>query len=139
MCVLHVRSKLASFAKYLKMSRLPSYQSHEKGEISRYGKPYSDYGFSCIVSEKEWTDFEGQIEDAIRFLREHEDELRNLLGKYELDDIRLDFPFSSHLDEDCIAQFDYLPPELLKLAGNIGIGIELSHYVTEEYDGDPGE
>ena len=40
----------------------------------------------------------------------------------------LDFPFSCRLGDGVAVQGDYLPPELLTLAGGLGIGIALSHY-----------
>lgn len=136
MCVLHVSSKTDSFGDFLKEASLPFYRSWEKGEACALGKraPHDDYGFSCAVSEKAWTDLAGQIEDAHAFLREHSDSLERLLTGHVLSDIRLDFPYSCRLDEETFMQCDYLPPEFLKLAGELGIGIELSHYHPSEED-----
>ena len=130
MCVLHVTSETSSFAAFLRETGFPSYQSHEKGEVSTIGKrqPYEDFGFSSDVSERELTDLAGQIEDAHAFLRTQEDALRELMSSHNITDIRLDFPYSCRLDEQIFMQCDYFPPELLRLAGNFGIGIELSHY-----------
>jgi hypothetical protein len=138
MCVLHVTSESVSFSAYVARSALPVYRSHEKGDTLGRGKrkPYQDYGFSCVVSEREWTDLSGQIEDAATFLRQYEIELQKLIATHPVDDIRLDFPYSCRLDERIFAQFDYLPPEFLKMAGSLGIGIELSHYPASEADGD---
>jgi hypothetical protein len=70
MCVLHVSSDKNSFAGFLAETKLPVYDSHEKGDVKnqRKGTIQDDYGFSCDVSEREWSDTSGQIEDAIRFL-----------------------------------------------------------------------
>jgi hypothetical protein len=80
MCVLHVSSNRDSFANFLATTRLPVYQSHEKGEVKheRKGTTHDDYGFSCDVSERAWIDASGQIEDAIHFLEVHSAELRLL-------------------------------------------------------------
>jgi hypothetical protein len=136
MCVLHVRSKTKSFAGFLRKTGFPSYQSHEKGEVFGIRKPrLLDYfGFSSDVSKRDWEDLAGQIEDAHAFLREHEKELRSLRATHELTDIRLDFPYSCRLDDQILVQCDYLPPEFLKLAGDLGVGIELSHYPPHEED-----
>jgi hypothetical protein len=138
MCILHITSEAVSFSAYLAESTLPVYRSHEKGDIRGRGKrePYQNYGFSCIVSEREWTDLSGQVQDAATFLRHHEIELQKLIATHPVDDIRLDFPYSCRLDEQVFAQFDYLPPEFLKMAGGLGIGIELSHYPPAAADGD---
>jgi hypothetical protein len=137
MCVLHVTSETTSFEAFLTDTRFPAYKSHEKGEVSTIGKrqPFDDYGFSSIVSECGWKNLAGQIEDANAFLQTHERTLRKLLLSHEITDIRLDFPYSCRLDEHILMQCDYLPPEFLKITGELGIGIELSHYPpTDEKD-----
>ncbi len=130
MCVLHVSSNRDSFASFLATARLPVYQSHEKGEVKhkRKGTTHDDYGFSCGVSERAWIDASGQIEDAVRFLEVHSAELQSLVSQYQIDDIRLDFPFESRLSEQVFAQFDYLSPRLVRACAEYGIGIEISHY-----------
>jgi hypothetical protein len=136
MCVLHVTSETTSFAAFLRDTEFPAYQSHEKGEVSRIGKrqPYEDYGFSSNVSERDWSSLTGQMEDAIVFLRTHDQTLGKLLSSHDVTDIRLDFPYSCRLDEQIFMQCDYLPPEFLLLVGELGIGIELSHYPPCEED-----
>lgn len=138
MCVLHVTSETDSLAAFLRETEFPIYQSHEKGDVKTVGKrrPYDDFGFSSAVSEREWIDLQGQIEDAHAFLREHQEALRNLTARHKITDIRLDFPYSCRLGERVIVQCDYLPPEFIRLAGELGIGIELSHYPTIEEDED---
>ena len=142
MCVLRVTSETTSFAAFLRDTGFPAYQSHEKDEISTTGKrkPYDDYGFSSSVSECDWNNLAGQIEDANAFLRTHERTLRKLLSSHDITDIRLDFPYSCRLDEHIFMQCDYLPSDFLKLAGDLGIGIELSHYAIadEEENSEPG-
>jgi hypothetical protein len=132
MCVLHVKSKTTSFANFVKTSGLPFYQSHERGDLSPFGskEPYDDFGFSCKVSDKSWTD--GQVEEAVIFLHKYENELCKLVGEFEVNDIRLDFMCTCRLGEEYVAHFDYFPAEIVMLAGKIGIGIELSHYIAAE-------
>lgn len=139
MCVLHVSSKSKSFAEFLKKSTLPVYQCHEKGDAFLSGKrpPWEDYGFSCDVSKREFEDFAGQIDDANAFLHKYESELRSLISTCPVDDIRLDFPYSCRIHGNIIVQCDYMPPEFLRLAGDLGIGVELSHYPNTE-DGEEG-
>jgi hypothetical protein len=137
MCVLHIKSNTDSFKKFIKQSNLPIYSSHEKGGERFKGKrpPHNDYGFSCDVSTKEWNDFPGQVEDSIKFLKNHILELKQLIESYSIDDIRLDFPVECRLvRNELFTQCDYLPPELIKLAGQVGIGIEISQYWPSEDD-----
>jgi hypothetical protein len=138
MCVLHVTSESDSFTQFLRATGFPLYQSHEKGEISSIGtrRLYTDFGFSTDVSNREWTDLAGQIEDAYAFLRTHEEALRKLMATHCISDIRLDFPYCCRLGEQISVQCDYLPPALIRLAGDIGIGIELSHYPADNEESD---
>lgn len=134
MCVLHVESKSTSFTVFLEKSELEAYRAHCKGDQRDFGKrlPYEDYGFSSIVSEKEWDDFEGQINDALAYLKKHYSDLKRLIQTHTIDDIRFDLPYWSRLESGVIVQCDFLPPEFLKLAGELGIGIELSLYPRAE-------
>lgn len=119
-----------SFRKFLEETDMPVYRSFEKGEIPTTGRkrPYEEFGFSCEVSDREWTDLAGQIEDASQFLEKHRTSIFALRNTCEVDDLRLDFPYSLRLDEHVCVQCDYLPPDFLKLAGEMGIGIAMSLY-----------
>jgi hypothetical protein len=89
-------------------------------------------GFSVIVSDI-WGDLRAQVPDAIAFLREHELELARLASYPGVSDMRLDFPYARR--EGAAVQSDSLPPELLVLAGSLGITIELTLYQSErEWD-----
>ena len=134
MCVLHVTSKSSTFKAFLEKSKMPFYQSHEKGDQPKVGikSPYEDFGFSSEVSGGEWDDLAGQFEDAFNFLKKYEPQIQNLIRQYSIDDIRLDFPYECRLDEQIFIQSDYLTPDLLYIAGKLGIGIELSHYAVSE-------
>lgn len=127
MCVLHVTSLTKSFAAIMTGSELPIYKSHEKGEMHemRADNIYTDFGFSCDVSDCDWDDLPGQFSDASRFLKRHQLEILRIISGGEVDDIRLDFPY---FNRGQFCQCDYLPPKLLKRAGDLGIGIELSLY-----------
>ena len=65
----------------------------------------------------------GQSEDAIKFLRKHQSEISRLAEFPGADDRRLDFGYNNR---NAFVQCDYLSPELLALAGNLRVGIELS-------------
>jgi hypothetical protein len=85
------------------------------------------------VSTREWDDLSAQIADAIAFLQEHIDELKRLRQSFRIDDIRLDFPIESRLiGKELFSQCDYLPPELISLAAQTRMGIELSQYWPHE-------
>ena len=85
-------------------------------------------GFQCEVSSADGLIGE-EVGDALEFLGRYQADLRRLSSIPEIESMTLDFGYWLRIDgERCIAQFDYLPPELLRLAGEMGIGIELSLY-----------
>jgi len=132
MCIFHVSSNQHSFKDFLVANAdLPVYQQHEKGEkISNTsdGSVYEDFGFSCEVSDREWDDVDGQIVDMVSFLEVYAPYLKKLQTTHQIDDWRFDLPYECRLDENVFTQIEYLPPKLLLLAGQLGIGIELSQY-----------
>jgi hypothetical protein len=134
MCVLHVKSQDSPLRDFIDHSKMQIYQSHEKGELKKYRKNerFDFHGFSSVVSDRKWHDFEGQVEDALGFLKKYEDELHSLHKSDSISDIRLDFPCQCRLSMRTSFYGDYLPPELLYLAGKFGIGIELTHYFIPE-------
>ncbi len=94
-----------------------------------------DSGFNVVVSNATWTDLPGQISDACAFLEQHADELHALMLLKTIEDVRLDFPSELRIGKnDVVFQFDYFPPALLKAAGNLGVGVELSTYPCSEDD-----
>jgi hypothetical protein len=80
------------------------------------------------VSSPPDEDLGKQIEDALEFLNQYRDELSRLADTRGLTDLRLDFGVSR---KDVFVQSSYFPPELLKVAGSLGIGIEISIYGTD--------
>jgi hypothetical protein len=78
-------------------------------------------------------DFPGQIQDAIAFLRQYEKALSSLIESQQVDDIGLDFHYTCRLSDNNPAQFDFLPHELIRRAGSLGMAIELSHYRAYDY------
>ncbi len=138
MCILHVSSLTCSFKSFLGQTSLPVYRSHEQGDKARKMRDvyYDHYGFSCTVSEREWTDLDGQFEDAEKFIRKYEDEIKLLYESFEISDVRFDFPYECRLNgRDVCVQGDYLPASFAGLCGKYNIGIALSHYPACE-DGD---
>ena len=60
-------------------------------------------------------------------------ELRRLVKPSSIDDIRMDFPVENRLVSERLSiQCDYLSPELIQLAGQIGMGIDISQYWPSE-------
>lgn len=111
------------------LKQLPFEPDHmfRKGEIG-FGKKkrVCDYsGMNIGVSDADMDEFELQIKDAIGFLKDNEILLAEVMGFPGVAGAELDFGIEWR---DVAAQGDYLPPELVKLAGGLGIGVMISHY-----------
>lgn len=126
-CVLHVTGVDLDPALVLGGTGLQPYAQHRSGDLqtvgSHKGQPWEFGGFSLLVSNAD--DLKQEINDAIDFLRGNLDSLRIAISASTVEDARLDF---GYFRRPVFAQFDYLPPDFLRLAAALGIGIELSLY-----------
>ena len=86
-------------------------------------------GFTVVVSDASGDAFAQQIRDAIEFLRMHKEEVARLMRFEGLEGVELDFGVHQ---KNGFLQSSYLSPELLSMAGALGIGIEISIYDEKE-------
>lgn len=133
MCVLRVTGKRFDADLHLGLSGLTACRVFRAGEPRSQSKPEGKRnevsGFTVDVSRYSGADFTGQVIDAIAFLKEHEQVIAKLRSSPGVDDIRLDFPIDLRIDRhNIMAQFEYFPPELVSLAGLLGLGLEMSIY-----------
>jgi len=129
MCVLKLFSDTTSFKSFAEFTAMPVYSCMEKGDLSgKTGTVRKKHRISFDVSQKEWDDIQGQIEDAIAFLAKWEAELIALITSHDATDAYLDFPLYSRLNGNIVNQNDHLPKALVVLAGRIGLGIEMALY-----------
>ena len=122
MCVLRVSGKHLDVDVQLAASGLTPHRVFRAGEPRRSSRPDGERneqsGFTVDVSRGSWSSLEGQVSDAIAFLKRHGDALSILRAAAGVEDIRLDFPIDLRIDrETVLTQFDYFPPELVSLAG----------------------
>jgi hypothetical protein len=133
MCVLRVTGKSFDVDLHLAQSALEACKVFRTGEpmsSSRpEGKRHELSGCSVDVSRHPPHDLPAQIADAVAFLKKYETGITHLRSAPGVDDMRLDFPVDLRIDRTTVmAQFDYFPPELVSLAGALGLGLELSIY-----------
>lgn len=133
MCVLRVSGRAFDAEKYLTLSGLTADSVFRAGEPRFKSKPEGERrrssGFTVDVSHASWEDVRTQVEDAVAFLKQHEQTLTALRAAPGVEDLRLDFPVDLRIDRvHVMAQFDYFPPELVSRAGALGLGIEISVY-----------
>ncbi len=116
------------------LSFLP-YRVYRKGEpTGRSGRFHASGGFCCDVSSNDGL-LSAEASDALEFLSKHRADLARLRDDPTVGNVRIDF---GYYRRNVAVQCDYLGPELLRLAGELGIGFELSLYQTPE-EGDSPE
>lgn len=137
MCVLKVYSDNDSFKEFAETTSIPVYSMYEKGDCKSKLKEVvrTDYRISFDVSDREWDDIEGQIEEAILFIEKNFDELMVLMSTHSISKAYLDFPLYSRLDENIVNQNDHIPAKLIGLAGKLSLGIEMSIYSRNAFNG----
>jgi hypothetical protein len=96
-----------------------------KGERKGQNRSWISSGFTFVVSEASGDDLAQQIQDAIEFLQMHKEEVGRLMRFEGLDGVDLDFGVNR---KNGFLQSSYLPPELVTLAGALGVGLEISIY-----------
>jgi hypothetical protein len=133
-CVLRIYGKNFDVEGFLKETMLIPYSKFKEGDVMPFkwkGKSqYDSNGCTFDLSSADFDNFEQQKSDAIQFLRINFDSLLKLT-KYGLssDEVAL-IDFGIELNDSLAVQGEYLPPELLKLAGDLNFGIMLSQYST---------
>lgn len=129
-CVLRAGGELFDVDLYLSSSTLTACAIFHKGEpqSSLPGvkvRLSEKSGINVDVSDKDFADLDGQITDAMAFLRSNLAELQRLAVFPGVDGVLIDFAVEA---KDTFTQSYIFPAELLKLAGDLGISIEVSLY-----------
>ena len=119
-----ITSKLRPFRKSYKGQ--PKYKSKPDGEKL----PHSS--ISILTSKADFDNLKKQIADTIRFLKRDKDKLVHIASTKEIDYAILDFGIYLRIDrKKVLTQSETFPSELLKLAGNLNLDIELSIYPVD--------
>ena len=136
MCVLRVTGKQFDVDGQLASSGLTPCNVFRAGEPRSTSQPdreqHAVSGFTVEVSRASRSSLVGQVSDAVAFLQQHRDALAALRSAPGVDDLRLDFPLDLRIDRETVmAQSDYFPPELVSLAGSLGLALEVSIYPAD--------
>jgi len=130
-CVLRVSGRRFDVAAFLSRSRFKPCAVWRKGE-ARVGKrnppKHTDSGFNLVLSDADGPSADQQIRDALRFLKRHRLALERLRDQPGVEQLTLDFGTSQRSG---LAQFDHFPAALVSVAGELGMGIELSRYAID--------
>lgn len=131
MCVIHAMGQDFDTEAFVASSDLVPYRIRKKGDQTRRGRTIDASQVSFEFSGSPTPSLEIQIEEAVSFLRKHKSDVKALVDFPGVERVWIDFMNESRLSDEIVAQFDYLPPTLLKLVGELGLGIEISTYPIE--------
>jgi hypothetical protein len=126
--MLRVAGKDLNLRDLLEISLKPD-STWEKGSRKSKNTKNASSGARYVVSEAEFDQFEQQKLDAIKFMKRNKDRIQEIMNLHGIDGADLDFGIYRR---DVPVQCDNFPPHLVKLAGNLGLGIELSQYPSIE-------
>jgi hypothetical protein len=132
-CVLAIIGKNFDVDAFIKRSSIQGYRKGYRGEPVFKSKPEGnrlDYSrLSVQPSKADFNNLKKQIADSIRYLKKHKHKLSLIRKTKGIDFAILDFGINLRIDKkEILLQSDRFPNELLKLAGELGLGIELSIY-----------
>ncbi len=134
-CLLRVSGKNLKVEEVIRNIKLPYHLVFKKGELkypslnkSRINQPNKSSGFSCVIGRDNDKTIKQYVRDAIRFLKKHRSSLTKICSRQDIELMTIDFGLESRLSKTIAAQFDYIPPELVKLAAKHNIGFEVSNY-----------
>ena len=128
-CVLRGTGTKKVVRQFSKSANAKGFDIYIKGDLINPG-PKSDNrkwnfsGFGLVISNKDWGDLQGQIGDAVKYLK-RKTKVLNSISKAGFKDLRLDFGICKR---DDWAQYDLFPAKLIQQVGKFGMGIELSQY-----------
>ncbi len=126
-CILRVQGVEFDVDAFLASSGFQPCVVYHRGEPMSRSRLYENNGFGVAVTEH--GKLKEDIPEATSFLSANEAELLRLRDFPGVQSLYLDF---GHWRRDVAVQCDYLPSELLVLAGKLGLGIALSLYPASD-------
>ena len=128
-CVLRAIGRSFDVDAFLSASAIAPDAVFHRGEPRAPGKPDGEKraasGFNARIGESDVDDLEGQVQDAVRFLIEHEDELRRLGSFDGVEEVCLEFAIPRRAGA---VQSDVLPADLLWRAGALDLDLVVTHF-----------
>jgi hypothetical protein len=89
------------------------------------GRQHDRSGVHVTASDADFGEFTRQIADATAFLQTKSEQIQRLCDWPGVESVSLDFGV---MRRDVPVQCDHFPAELVRLAGSLGVSIELSQY-----------
>jgi len=128
--MLRISGRRLDVDKLLSHVTLKPTQVYRKGEpvlprTQPDGRKLKMSGIGFVASGADFDQFEKQKRDAISFLKSRATTIRKIMDWPGVEGGELDFGIS---ERDGVVQCNLFPAELLRLAGGLGLNIELSLY-----------
>ena len=92
------------------------------------GRKCKRSGLTVVASDVDFEDYKLQMKESFFFMRDHADELKRLATFVGLQSLCIDFGANIYPPGWCSFRF---PHPLMKMAGDLGIDLELSVYPCE--------
>jgi hypothetical protein len=132
-CILTIRGENLDVEDFIQKSGLKPYKKFFKGEPRIRTNPDGNKnpfsGLSIVASNADFDQLDKQIEDTIHFLSTNKERLQLIALIKEVDFATIDFAITIRIDmKRVVFQFEHFPSELLKLSGDLGIGLDISLY-----------
>ena len=133
-CYLRVNGRRFNMDAYLKKHPCEITAIHRRGELmfkhKAKGPKVKCSGFNILISNPGFKNLKQQIRDALFFLKNKENaEQISILVKYPgVEDVILDFGVSRKERDKHPVKWYYFPSEILKLAGSLNVGLEITFY-----------
>ena len=136
-CVLRARGASFAVDEFLAASTLKPNTVFRRGQPQWLNAPPgspipNESGFYVAASDADFSNLQGQIVDAIRFLEMNRSELARLVGFPEVERVSLDFGIE---EREMAAQSERFPPNLLSILGSLGIWLVFTLYPEREHAG----
>ena len=135
-CILTIIGQDFDVDTFIEKSKLRPYKKSYKGQPRVKSKPdgikLSHSLLSIETSKAGFNDLKKQISDTFRFLSFNKDKLTFITSTEGIDHAIIDFGIYLRIDSvSVLTQSDKFPNKLLKLAGELGLDIELSIYPVD--------
>ena len=135
-CILTISGRNFDVDVFTDTTKLRPYRKSYRGQPKFKSKPGGEKltcsSISIEASKADFDNLKKQIADTIRFLKRNKDKLAQIILTRGIDNAVLDFGIDLRIDKkNVLTQTDKFPSELLKLAGDLGLDIELSIYPVE--------
>ena len=135
-CILNIGGRNFDVDDFVVKSGLRPYRKSYKGQPKFKTKPGGEKltgsSISIETSKAEFDNFKKQIDDTIRFLKRNKDKLAHVTLTKGIEYAVLNFGIDLRIDKKkVLIQSDTFPSELLKLAGDLRLDIEISIYPVD--------